>query len=285
MRGETAPSPDLRGRGRRDRLAARRARRELPGAAAGQGRGEAGDPRHLHEGALGGVPGPGADRPGAAPARSPRRPLAGCASITIHTSHHTHTVIGTGANDPQKFDPRRLARDPRPLGHVHLRRRAGGRHLASPVLVRARTGGTARDRGALAEDPDGRGPGVDPSLPRGGSGREGLRRPGGHRAARTARSIEDELAVADAHPLGARPFRRPDYVREVPLPRRRRRRLARAGPLPRARRPPRLVPARELVACTVAAPGLETRTGGGCSDADLRTGRAGRRGGGLLAAG
>src|SRR5579872_362013 len=26
--------------------------------------------------------------------------------ITIHTSHHTHAVIGTGANDPQKMDPK-----------------------------------------------------------------------------------------------------------------------------------------------------------------------------------
>ncbi|OYW06153.1 MAG: 2-methylcitrate dehydratase, partial [Acidiphilium sp. 37-67-22] len=26
--------------------------------------------------------------------------------ITIHTSHHTHYVIGTGANDPQKMDPK-----------------------------------------------------------------------------------------------------------------------------------------------------------------------------------
>lgn len=26
--------------------------------------------------------------------------------IIIHTSHHTHFVIGTGANDPQKFDPK-----------------------------------------------------------------------------------------------------------------------------------------------------------------------------------
>src|SRR5690554_4227673 len=26
-------------------------------------------------------------------------------SIVIHTSHHTHYVIGTGANDPQKLDP------------------------------------------------------------------------------------------------------------------------------------------------------------------------------------
>ncbi|HNT89749.1 MAG TPA: MmgE/PrpD family protein, partial [Candidatus Hydrogenedentes bacterium] len=26
-------------------------------------------------------------------------------SVVIHTSHHTHHVIGTGSNDPQKFDP------------------------------------------------------------------------------------------------------------------------------------------------------------------------------------
>src|SRR6185436_839904 len=26
-------------------------------------------------------------------------------AVTIHTSHHTHAVIGTGANDPQKLDP------------------------------------------------------------------------------------------------------------------------------------------------------------------------------------
>ena len=25
--------------------------------------------------------------------------------IDIYTSHHTHNVIGTGANDPQKMDP------------------------------------------------------------------------------------------------------------------------------------------------------------------------------------
>ena len=27
-------------------------------------------------------------------------------SVMIHTSHHTHAVIGSGANDPQKYDPR-----------------------------------------------------------------------------------------------------------------------------------------------------------------------------------
>ena len=25
--------------------------------------------------------------------------------VSIHTSHHTHAVIGSGANDPQKYDP------------------------------------------------------------------------------------------------------------------------------------------------------------------------------------
>ncbi len=25
--------------------------------------------------------------------------------IVVHTSHHTHTVIGSGSNDPEKYDP------------------------------------------------------------------------------------------------------------------------------------------------------------------------------------
>src|ERR1700736_6228285 len=33
------------------------------------------------------------------------RDLSQIEKIIIHTSHHTHNVIGTGANDPQKFDP------------------------------------------------------------------------------------------------------------------------------------------------------------------------------------
>lgn len=35
---------------------------------------------------------------------------ANVGSVTIHTSHHTHYVIGSGANDPQKYDPPRAAR-------------------------------------------------------------------------------------------------------------------------------------------------------------------------------
>ena len=33
------------------------------------------------------------------------RNLSDIINITIETSHHTHYVIGTGANDPQKMDP------------------------------------------------------------------------------------------------------------------------------------------------------------------------------------
>ena len=31
--------------------------------------------------------------------------LTNIKKIIIETSHHTHNVIGTGANDPQKMDP------------------------------------------------------------------------------------------------------------------------------------------------------------------------------------
>ena len=64
MRGQTSPVADLGGRGRRHRLAARRARGPVRGAAARARRGQARDPRHLYQGALGRVPGAGLDRPG-----------------------------------------------------------------------------------------------------------------------------------------------------------------------------------------------------------------------------
>ena len=75
MRGEGAPSPDLRRRGRRHRLAARRpARPHYDGAAAGAGRGQARHPGQLHQGTLGRIPVPGADRPGPPACARNRRP-------------------------------------------------------------------------------------------------------------------------------------------------------------------------------------------------------------------
>src|SRR5205085_7859883 len=34
-----------------------------------------------------------------------RLDLTAVAEIVVRTSHHTHAVIGSGANDPQKYDP------------------------------------------------------------------------------------------------------------------------------------------------------------------------------------
>ena len=55
-------------------------------------------------------------------------------SIVIHTSHHTHFVIGSGSGDPQKFDPQ-APRDPRPLAALHLQRRPPGRLVAPRRLL------------------------------------------------------------------------------------------------------------------------------------------------------
>ena len=40
-------------------------------------------------------------------------------SVDIYTSHHTHYVIGTGARDPQKMDPK-ASRETRPLYNVYF---------------------------------------------------------------------------------------------------------------------------------------------------------------------
>ena len=72
-------------------------------------------------------------------------------SIVLHTSHHTHYVIGSGANDPQKYDPTASPRDARPLDPVHLHGRAAGRRLAPRRLLRARARRPRRHRRAVAQ--------------------------------------------------------------------------------------------------------------------------------------
>lgn len=131
--------------------------------------------------------------------------------IVIHTSHHTHHVIGTGANDPQKMDPQ-ASRET--LDHsimyifaVALEDR-GWHHERSYAPQRARRPETVAlwHRISTVEDPD-------------WTRRYHSRDPGekafGGRVVvtlRDGRTITDEIAVADAHPLGARPFARAQYV-------------------------------------------------------------------------
>lgn len=133
------------------------------------------------------------------------------ASIVLHTSHHTHVVIGTGSGDPQKFDPR-ASRET--LDHsvpyifaVALQDGAW-HHERSYAPERAQRPDTVElwRKISTAEDPEWtrRYHSTDP--------RE---KAFGARAEVTLKSgevIVGELAVADAHPLGARPFGRDRYL-------------------------------------------------------------------------
>lgn len=133
------------------------------------------------------------------------------ASIVLHTSHHTHVVIGTGSNDPQKFDPRasRETLD-HSVPYIFAVALQDGtwHHERSYTPERAQRPDTVElwRKISTAEDPEWtrRYHSTDP--------RE---KAFGARAEVTLNSgevIVDELAVADAHPLGARPFARDEYI-------------------------------------------------------------------------
>jgi 2-methylcitrate dehydratase len=131
--------------------------------------------------------------------------------IVIQTSHHTHHVIGTGANDPQKMDPK-ASRET--LDHsimyifaVALEDR-GWNHEASYTPERAGRPETVAlwHKIRTVEDPE---------WTRRYHTHDPKEKAFGGRVVVTLdddRVIEDEIALADAHPLGARPFGRGDYI-------------------------------------------------------------------------
>ncbi|MCS5478601.1 MmgE/PrpD family protein [Corynebacterium sp. YIM 101645] len=132
-------------------------------------------------------------------------------SIVLHTSHHTHYVIGTGSNDPQKFDPdasrETLDHSIMYIFAVALEDRSW-HHERSYAPERANRPGTIElwQKISTVEDPEWtrRYHSSDPD-----------EKAFGARAVITFTDgtvVEDELAVADAHPLGARPFAREQYV-------------------------------------------------------------------------
>lgn len=132
-------------------------------------------------------------------------------SIRIHTSHHTHNVIGSGSGDPQKYDPRasRETLD-HSLPYVfavalqdgawhHERSYAPERSNRPDTVALWRKISTLEDpqwtRRYHASDPEQKAFGgrVEVELADG-------------------TVLTDEIAVADAHPLGARAFGREQYV-------------------------------------------------------------------------
>jgi 2-methylcitrate dehydratase len=133
------------------------------------------------------------------------------AAIVLHTSNHTHVVIGTGSGDPQKFDPdasRETLDHSLPYIFAVALQDGSWHHERSYTSERAHRRDTVElwRKICTVEDPEWtrRYHSTDPA-----------EKAFGARAEVTLKSgevISDELAVADAHPLGARPFRRPQYV-------------------------------------------------------------------------
>jgi 2-methylcitrate dehydratase len=133
--------------------------------------------------------------------------------IVLHTSHHTHYVIGTGANDPQKMDPKAsretldhsimyifaVALQDGRWHHAdsYAPRRAGRRDTVE-LWHKIETAEEAEwTRRYHSRDPN--------ELAFGGRAEVFLK---------DGTKVVDELAVANAHPLGARPFGREDYIRK-----------------------------------------------------------------------
>lgn len=134
-------------------------------------------------------------------------------SIVIHTSHHTHYVIGTGANDPQKMDPK-ASRETLDHSIMYIFAVAledgGWHHEKSYAPERANRPETVKlwHKISTLEDPE-------------WTRRYHVRDPNekafGGKVVVTLEDgtvITDELAIADAHPFGARPFARPDYIKK-----------------------------------------------------------------------
>ncbi|MHA7648362.1 2-methylcitrate dehydratase PrpD [Mycobacterium sp. ML4] len=132
-------------------------------------------------------------------------------SVVLHTSHHTHHVIGTGSGDPQKFDPdaSRETLD----------------HSAMYVFAVALQDGTWHHERSYAPQRSHRPDTVelwhkistveDPEWTRRYHSPDPTEKAFGARAEVTmegGRVFVDEISVADAHPLGARPFEREQYM-------------------------------------------------------------------------
>lgn len=137
-------------------------------------------------------------------------------SIVIHTSHHTHYVIGSGANDPQKYDPtasRETLDHSIPYIFAVALQDGGWHHVDSYTPERAGREDTITlwNKITTAEDPEWtrRYHSIDPNEKAFG-GRVEITLTDGTK-------LVDEIAVADAHPLGAKPFVRENYIAKFRL--------------------------------------------------------------------
>jgi 2-methylcitrate dehydratase len=131
--------------------------------------------------------------------------------IVLHTSHHTHYVIGTGSGDPQKMDPNasRETLDHSIMYIFAVALQDGEwHHERSYAPERAKREDTVRLWHKIETT-------EDPEWTRRYHSHDPNEKAFGARVVVTMKdgsTIEGEKAVANAHPFGARPYRRENYI-------------------------------------------------------------------------
>ena len=133
--------------------------------------------------------------------------------IEIYTSHHTHNVIGTGANDPQKMDPKasRETLD-HSIMYIFAVALEDGKwhHIDSYTSERANTKSTVElwKKIKTFEDKKWTKKYHDPNPNKKCFGGKVVIK------MKDSSKIVEEISVADAHPNGKSPFKREDYIKK-----------------------------------------------------------------------
>ena len=133
--------------------------------------------------------------------------------IDIYTSHHTHNVIGTGANDPQKMDPN-ASRETLDHSIMYIfavaLEDANWHHVKSYTRSRANKKSTIKIWRSIKthEDKKWTKKYHDPNPKNKSFGAKVIV------TLKSGKKIIEQLDKADAHPYGARPFVRNNYIKK-----------------------------------------------------------------------
>ena len=133
--------------------------------------------------------------------------------IEIFTSHHTHYVIGTGANDPQKMDPK-ASRETLDHSIMYIFAVAledgNWHHVNSYTPERANRSSTVSLWKKIVTH-------EDKEWTKKYHDSDPKKKCFGGRVLITmddGTTLDQELGIADAHPNGKRPFKRPNYIQK-----------------------------------------------------------------------
>ena len=136
--------------------------------------------------------------------------------IDIYTSHHTHHVIGTGANDPQKMDPK-ASRETLDHSIMYIfavaLEDADWHHIKSYTKSRANRKSTIKIWKCIKTH-------EDKKWTRKYHDSDPKNKSFGAKVVVTMKNrkkISEQLEKADAHPYGARPFKRKDYINKFKI--------------------------------------------------------------------